>query len=40
MKQLNEIKTSIRLPLELKELLKFYSSRFRVTQSEFIRDSI
>ena len=40
MRQLNEQKTSVRIPIELKELVKFYSIRLHVTQSEFIRDSI
>jgi len=40
MRQLNEKKTSVRIPIELKELVKYYSTKYHVTQSEFIRDSI
>jgi|GEM_PF-6349076 len=40
MKLLNDNQTVIRLPNELKMLLKFYSNMFHVTQSEFIREAI
>ena len=40
MRQLNEKKTSVRIPIELNELVKYYSIKYHVTQSEFIRDSI
>ena len=40
MKQLKQCTTAIRLPSEMKELIKYYSKQYKVTQSEFIRDSI
>ena len=40
MKQLNENKMSVRIPTELTELIKYYSKRLRVTQSEFVRDAV
>lgn len=40
MRQLNERKTSVRIPIELNELVKYYAVKFHVSQSEFIRDSI
>ena len=40
MNQLKGSATTVRLSDRLKTLVQYYSNQFKVTQSEFIRDSI